>query len=273
MLGPLAQTPQAAPVAQPSALGPEDPGPVGDLEMKQILRARGYGQYVDRMIHRIDRVDSRFVGIKWGIVEGSSSNWGGYIADVNGTGNFVSQTQGFFNVTQVTSTPAVSSWTGVGGVYGTKKLWQTGIDQYALQAWIEFFPDSALYFFPVHVGDQIFSNVFYTQSNNTWTLVISDQTGGDYTSRSRANDSPDISTGEWITEAQPGTTVPFFVHVNFSGSYWWRNTDGFAQAIDSSLARQTIHTVLKRPATNPAYCVYPDSLVLSGTSFNNWWGC
>ena len=50
-----------------------DSGPIADVEMKQLLRGRGLGQYVDRMTHRVDHVDSRFAGMRWGIVEGSST--------------------------------------------------------------------------------------------------------------------------------------------------------------------------------------------------------
>ncbi len=206
--------------------------------------------------------------VRYGIVNRTSSVWAGYIADMANNGNWVSEARGFFTVSPTGGGNNVASWTGIGGFNG-QNLWQTGVDQTLMLAWTELYPAGPQYWYGVHAGDLMFSDVF-SNGNGTYTLVIDDYTTGQNISGT-AGCCPDNSTGEWITE-DPGaaTPIPFFNQFQFTYSVFFINGLSYSNNIDSPYAQQTWDSKI---VLGGSQCITPGGLGADHQSFWMYWGC
>ncbi len=154
----------ASPVGAPTPTGPTV------AQLRQHYHDVGLDLVADRLLVRYDvplKIDRP---VTWPIVQGSSPNWSGYVADQAGSGNVANEVRGFFHVRQVFSSPAIGSWAGIGGFNGNGTLYQSGVDQLQMAAWTENTADGfARYWFTVSSGDFMFSNVFNNR-NGSWTV-------------------------------------------------------------------------------------------------------
>ncbi|MDQ2913291.1 MAG: G1 family endopeptidase [Chloroflexota bacterium] len=236
-------------------------------EAQAHLRASGLDQVAGRMLTRHTTAVPGPAGLRWGAGSTTSSNWSGYVADMNTNGNQVGEARGFFQAEPVFTTPAVGSFAGIGGYRG-QNLWQTGLDQYQMQLWIELYPTAPAYFtIPVSSNDTIFSDVWET-SPGTYNLMIQNYTTGQYALGS-AGCCPDLKSAEWITEAQPGTPIPFFSSVPFSQSFYYLRNNGTVQLINSPVAQTYWNVKL----VNGSSCIHASSLFPDNQSFSTGLGC
>src|SRR6266568_8110279 len=134
---------------------------VADVASVQAeLRAEGLGLVADRLLVRHTVPIPAPGGRHWGMGFTTSSNWAGFVADMGAGGtNSLDEARGFFTARPVSTSAAVCSFVGIGGFNGTN-LWQAGLDQLAMQGWVEAYPGRAAYFtFPISSGDTMFARV------------------------------------------------------------------------------------------------------------------
>jgi len=242
--------------------------PLSTERLKQLLLARGLTDVVAHLRTRVETPLPTQPVVYWTIVDGQSPNWGGYVADQGNTGNWVNESRAFFHVRQVTGGPAVGTWGGVGGVNGTN-LAQTGVDQLRMQAWVELFPNPATYLFSIGNGDTMFSNVFFDGATGGWVLLIQDYTSGTFFSQEYVF-TPDLTSADFISEAQGGGPVPSFSGIDFSSSGYFINQLGTELTIDNPYSLRTIRLKLVSPYGG---CITPSALTADGRGFTNFWGC
>ena len=136
-----------------------------------------------------------------------------------------------------------------------------------MELWVEAYPAAPTYFsILVNSNDTIFSDV-YNNNNGTWTLLIENYTSGAY-AIGTVGCCPDTRTAEWITEAQPGTPIPFFNSVYFQTALFYVNGSS-AQPIDSTLAQTTWNIKLVRGSS----CIHADVIFADHQSFQTGLGC
>jgi hypothetical protein len=209
--------------------------PFVSVPRAQSLVMKAFGDkgtsIVSRMITRVTTPLAIQRDISYAPIQNPSSHWGGY--QIMSSYN-VNDSEGCFNVTQSTNGDD-AAWTGVGGVYETQMLAQTGVDMYGLQAWTECYdPHSnnnhASFWFGVQPGDDMASLVIQ-DSGRFWYLMIADETSGDWYG-SDVFFSPDQSSAEWIIE-RTTSTIGSYGTVQFHDCMW-DDANFNAQTIDST---------------------------------------
>ena len=228
---------------------------ISDAQAKAMAVLSGDPTLAAHMLHRVTAPSTVQHTVDY-VSTTSSSNWGGYYTHAsNITGSY-----GCFTDTN-SPTYDAASWTGVGGVYGNGNLAQTGVDQYYQQAWIETYPNPATFLFSVSVGNKICSEVKLDSSTKKWYLNVTDSTTGTYYANEYSF-SPNRSSAEWITEAQPDYSVPKFGSIPFSSTYWYDSSSTQDTATSSKGSLYLVHLY-----SSSGGSVCPSSE--SGTSFTN----
>jgi peptidase A4-like protein len=176
------------------------------------------------------------------VQQAASQNWSGYVVGATGDSqNSFSSVTGSWVQPTAKCTGAqryAAFWVGLGGS-GASGSGQSGaLEQAGTQAdcsstgaasyfaWYELVPAAPVRVtLAVHPGDHISSRVGVT--GNTVTVLLSNQTTGQATTRTLTMNNPDTSSAEWIAEApsscdQTGNCQPLpltnFGTVTFSGA-------------------------------------------------------
>jgi hypothetical protein len=137
-----------------------------------------------------------------------SYNWGGYAV----TGTDFTDVKGSWVVpsTNCAASPNawLAQWVGIDGA-NSGTVEQTGIAVWCDEttpvyyAWVEFFPNPTQVIERITVtpGDTFYAEVSYSNSTQDFTVLIKDETTGDYYTESQAVPGAARSSAEWIAEA------------------------------------------------------------------------
>jgi len=202
-------------------------------------------------------------------VSATSSNWAGYIAQ-NGVYTGVSGTWIVPTIAASATLTSNATWVGIGGKT-TSDLIQAGVyeiadsDGITYQAWYEMLPgDSTPINLTVSPGDSISVAILET-SQNTWNVVITDNTTNQQFEQT-VNYQSSLSSAEWIQERplvnQSMSDLSGFTPVNFTGATAVQN----GQRINLAQTDPTMLNLVDAP-TNTALAV-PSVIGGDDMSFN-----
>ncbi len=139
-----------------------------------------------------------------------SSNWSGYVVKGPATSTRFSKVSGSWvqpSIAGRTGDAYAVFWVGLGGSDGSSNaLEQVGTEAdhvggtVRYYAWYELVPAGPVKFLlTIHPGDKIYAQVVV--SGTTVTVVIGDQTTGQWATQTTQMSHPDTSSAEWIAEA------------------------------------------------------------------------
>ncbi len=202
-------------------------------------------------------------------ISGKSSNWSGYITQDGSSYSGVSGTFVMPQLSYSSTLAANATWVGIGG-RTTSDLIQAGVYEIAnadgatYQAWYELLPDNSTSVdLSVHPGDSVSVAILET-SQDTWNIVISNNTTGKQFEKTVTYNSS-LSSAEWIQE-RPEVDGSFsnlsgFTPVQFTGATVVKN----GVRVNLAQANAQIVNMIDAP-TNLALAV-PSPIDTTGTSF------